>query len=79
MSLIIKRHMMLLGPTAALACARRVPNITLAENGDVLTAAGNPDAVRAALKSAYISFAGKASRVIMRTLEIEQPHLESRT
>lgn len=74
-ALCIQKHIVLVGPTAALSCARRIPGLTIADNGDVLGAARDPHALYAALENAYGAFAGEASRAIMRTLAQKHPPL----
>lgn len=70
-SLLIQKHMALIGATAALSRARALPGITVAENGDILSFTGSPASLYAALKSSYASFAGEASENISRALEKE--------
>lgn len=70
-SLLIQKHMMLLGATAALSRARAIPGIVVAENGDILSFTGSPVSLYTMLKSSYASFAGEASENISRALEKE--------
>lgn len=67
-SLLIKKHIALLGSAAALSRARKVPGVTVAENGDIIRITRDPDIVREELERAYASFAGIASRIIARSL-----------
>ena len=73
MALLIKKHMILLGPTAALTCARAVPGIAVADNGDVLSARGDNAHLLSALERSFASFAGKSSRVISDSLAHDDP------
>lgn len=71
----IKAHMDVVGPVAALAIARKITSLKVADNGDVLEAAGDAKAAQEELKNAYLLFAGETSRAIMRTLEAAHPEL----
>lgn len=71
----ITAHMEVLGPVAALAIARKIVSLKIADNGDVLEVTGSAEAALEELKSAYLSFAGETSRAIMRTLETAHPAL----
>ncbi len=71
----IKAHIAVLGPVAALAIARKIPSLKIADNGDVLAITGDAQATLEELKNAYLSFAGEASQAIMRTLEAAHPEL----
>ncbi|OGD23556.1 hypothetical protein A2Z10_00700 [Candidatus Azambacteria bacterium RBG_16_47_10] len=68
-TLLVQKHMALLGATAALSRARTIPGLTVAENGDVLHVTGDPAIVNAELENTYASFAGKASRIITHALK----------
>ncbi|MBI5912974.1 hypothetical protein HY839_00870 [Candidatus Azambacteria bacterium] len=71
----ITAHMHVLGPVAALALARKIASLTIADNGDVLAIADNPEAALEELKNAYLSFAQEASRAILRALAQKHPPL----
>lgn len=71
----IKAHMDVLGPVAALAIARKIAALKIADNGDVLEVAGDAKAALEELKSAYLSFAGETSQAILRALEAAHPEL----
>lgn len=74
----IKAHIGVLGPVAALAIARKIASLKIADNGDVLEVAGDAKTALKELKSEYLSFAGETSQAIMRTLEAAHPELEDR-
>ncbi|MEK7494211.1 MAG: hypothetical protein AAB630_03595 [Patescibacteria group bacterium] len=71
----IKAHVDVVGPVAALAIARKIASLKIADNGDVLEATGDAKATLEELKNAYLSFAGETSRAIMRTLDATHPEL----
>lgn len=65
-TLLIQKHILLLGSTAALSRARRISGITIAENGELLRITRDPHAVYSELENAYATFAGTASRILAR-------------
>ncbi|MCR4322806.1 MAG: hypothetical protein NUV61_01835 [Candidatus Azambacteria bacterium] len=71
----IKAHIDVLGPSAALAVARKISSLTIADNGDVLSLTGAPGPVVEELKKAYILFAGETSRALLRVLTQKYPPL----
>ena len=71
----IKAHSDVLGPAAALAVARKISSLKIADNGDVLEIAGDLATAAEKLKNAYLSFSREASRAILRTLEAAHPEL----
>ena len=62
---LLRKHMVVLGPNIALAVARKIPALKLADNGDALEIAGDPKAALAAVADAYITFAGEISVMLL--------------
>lgn len=71
-TLLIQKHMLLLGSTAALSRARRISGITVAENGEILRITRDPRAVYTELENAYAAFAGTASRILSSAMRTDR-------
>lgn len=71
----ITAHMEVVGPVAALAIARKITSLKIADNGDVLAIAGGATTALDELKNAYLSFAGETSQAIVRACEAAHPEL----
>lgn len=73
---IIKRQMEVVGPEIALAVARKVPAIKLAQDGEVLEIADDPKTVFEQIAEAYIAFSGEISKMILKSVMKSYPNVE---
>lgn len=67
-SKIVRKQMEAVGPAIALAVARKVPTIKLAQDGEVLEITGDPKAAFEQVVEAYISFSGEISKMILKSV-----------
>lgn len=65
---IIKKQIEVVGPTIALAVARKVPTIKLAQDGEVLEITGDPKVAFEQVAEAYIAFSGEISKMILKSV-----------
>lgn len=73
---IIKKQIEVVGPAIALAVARKVPAIKLAQDGEVIEIAGDPRVVFEQIAEEYIAFSGEISKMILKSVMKSYPNVE---
>ena len=67
-TLLIQKHMAVLGPDIALSIAKKLPALILAGNGDVLAIIVYPKTALAEINDAYIAFTGELSGMLLASV-----------
>lgn len=65
---LIQKQMVILGPGVAIGKARKVPAITVADDGAVSKISGNADEAIQKLVEEYVSLSGEITRSIFKSL-----------
>ncbi|MEK7097624.1 MAG: hypothetical protein AAB906_02145 [Patescibacteria group bacterium] len=73
---IIKKQIEVVGPTIALAVARKVPAIKLAQDGTILEIIGDQKIAFEQVAEAYISFSGEISKMILKSVMKSHPDVK---
>ena len=79
MSDLIKKQMVMLGPTVALAKARKVSILTVSEDGQVTAIAGDPQAALNQLATEYMNLSGQIAQMTLQSLLERYPGIKSQS
>jgi hypothetical protein len=74
---LIRKQMIMLGPNIALDKARKVPNLTLSDEGEVLEMAGDPRVVLKGVANEYMALSGQIAQMTLNTLLEKYPGVEN--
>lgn len=73
---IVRKQIEVVGPTIALAVARKVPTIKLAQDGTTLEIIGDPKIAFEQVVEAYITFSGEISKMILKSVMKSYPDIK---
>lgn len=74
---LIKKQMLMLGPNIALDKARKVPNLVISDEGEVLDMAGDPRVVLKGVANEYMALSGQIAQMTLNTLLEKYPGIEN--
>jgi hypothetical protein len=74
---LIKKQMVVLGPNIALDKARKVPGITVDDDGTVSGISGDPKLVLKGVANEYMALSGQIAQMTLNTLLEKYPGIES--
>lgn len=74
---LIKKQMIMLGPNIALDKARKVPNLKIGDDGEVLDMAGDPRVVLKGVANEYMTLSGQIAQMTLNTLLEKYPGVEN--
>lgn len=73
---LIKKQMIMLGPSVALGTVRKVPGLTVGEDGVVTEITGDPTAVMQGVANAFMSLSGQIAQMTLKTILEKYPGLK---
>lgn len=75
---LVKKQMIMLGPSVAIAKARKVLELTVAEDGQVTAISGDPRAALEKLAGEYMSLSGQIAQTTLQSLLEKYPSLKQK-
>lgn len=76
---LVKKQMVMLGPTVALAKARKVATLTVADDGQVSAIAGDPASALNQLATEYMNLSGQIAQMTLQSLLERYPGIKSKS
>ena len=76
MSDLVKKQMVMLGPTVAVTKARKVVALTVSDDGQVMAITGEQKAALAKLTGEYMSLSGAIASATLNTLLEKYPNIK---
>ncbi|MBI2327954.1 hypothetical protein HYU92_06580 [Candidatus Curtissbacteria bacterium] len=73
---LIKKQIVMLGPAVALSKARKIASLTVAEDGQVLAIAGDPQAALNELATEYMNLSGQIAQATLQSLLEKYPEIK---
>lgn len=73
---LIKKQMVMLGPSVAITKARKVSSLTVDETGAVAAISGDPQAALKALASEYMNLSGQIAQATLESLLEKYPEIK---
>lgn len=73
---LVKKQMVMLGPGVALSKARKVSELTVSEEGQVLAIAGDPQKALNDLANEYMSLSGQIAQTTLNSLLEKYPGIK---
>lgn len=73
---LVKKQMIMLGPTVAVTKARKVSALTVSDDGQVMAIAGEPKAALEKLASEYMSLSGAIASTTLKALLEKYPSIK---
>lgn len=73
---LVKKQMVMLGPQVALSHARKVQGLTVSEEGQVLSIAGDPHSALNALANGYMQLSGQIAKTTLDSLLEKYPEIK---
>ena len=73
---LIQKQMVVLGPNIALDKARKVPGLSLNEDGTVAEVTGDPQLVLKGVANEYMTLSGQIAQMTLNTLLEKYPSLK---
>ena len=70
---LIKKQMVMLGPNVALATARKVTGITVADDGTVTMITGDRQSVLSAVAKQYMALSGAIAQMTLESIIAKYP------
>lgn len=74
---LIKKQMVMLGPNIALDKARKVPGLTVSDDGEVTNISGDPKLVLKGVANEYMTLSGQIAQMTLNTLLEKYPGIGS--
>lgn len=71
----VKKQMVILGPSIALAKARKIGTLSVADDGQVTTITGDPQASLEMLLNEYMNLSGKVAQNVLHSLLEKYPSI----
>lgn len=72
---LIKKQMIMLGPSVALGTARKVPGLNVADDGQVTAISADPKITMTGVVNAYMNLSGQIAQMTMKTILEKYPNL----
>lgn len=76
---LIKKQMIMLGPSVALGTARKVPGLTVEEDGTVVEITGDPQTVMEGVADAFMNLSGRIAQMTLKTILEKYPGIKQPT
>lgn len=76
---LVKKQMVMLGPSVALAKARKISALTVDDSGQVTAIAGEPQAALKQLASEYMNLSGQIAQTTLESLLEKYPEIKKQT
>lgn len=73
---LIKKQMVMLGPSVAVSKARKISSLTVAEDGSVTAVSGDAQAALKQLASEYMSLSGQIAQTTLTSLLEKYPEIK---
>lgn len=73
---LIQKQMVVLGPNIALDKAKKVPGVTLNDDGSVRAISGDPQLVLKGVANEYMNLSGQIAQMTLNTLLEKYPTLK---
>lgn len=77
MSDLVKKQIVMLGPSVALSIARKVSALTVSEDGQVMTIAGDPQVALNELADSYMKLSGQIASATLKSLLEKYPDIKA--
>lgn len=74
---LIQKQMVVLGPNIALDKARKVPGVTLSDDGTVQTVVGDPQMILKGVANEYMTLSGQIAQMTLNSLLEKYPGIKS--
>ena len=76
---LVKKQMVMLGPSVAISKARKVGSLTVTDGGDVAAVAGDAQAALSELVQEYMALSGQIAQTTLATLLEKYPEIKAST
>ncbi len=73
---LIKKQMVMLGPNVALGQARKVPGLTVSEDGTVQSISGDPQEALSAVAKQYMALSGAIAQMTLDSILAKYPGIK---
>ena len=73
---LVKKQMVMLGPSVAISKARKVTGLTVAEDGQVTAISGDPQVALDQLAKEYMNLSGQIAQATLASLLEKYPNLK---
>lgn len=70
---LIQKQMVMLGPNVALATARKVSGLSMADDGVVTTLSGDPQVILSAVAKQYMALSGAIAQMTLESIIAKYP------
>lgn len=74
---LIQKQMVVLGPNIALDKARKIPGVSLSQDGTVLDISGDPQMVLKGVANEYMTLSGQIAQMTLNSLLEKYPTLKN--
>lgn len=74
---LIQKQMVVLGPNIALDKARKVPGVTVSDDGTVQTVVGDPQMILKGVANEYMTLSGQIAQMTLNSLLEKYPGIKS--
>lgn len=74
---LIKKQMVMLGPSVAISQARKVVSLTVSETGDVIAISGEAQAALNQLVTEYMNLSGQIAQTTLQSLLEKYPEIKN--
>lgn len=72
---LVKKQMVMLGPSVALGTARKVSGLTVSDDGSVTDISADPKTTMEGVVNAYMNLSGQIAQMTMKTILEKYPNL----
>lgn len=74
---LVKKQIVMLGPSVALSTARKVAGLTVSDDGTVTAINGDPQTVMEEVANAYMNLSGQIAQMTMKTILEKYPGIKT--
>lgn len=73
---LVKKQMVMLGPSVALGTARKVPGVIVGDDGTIVNITGDPGTVLQEVANAYMNLSGQIAQMTLKTILDKYPGIK---
>ncbi len=73
---LIKKQMVMLGPSVAVGTARKVAGLSVGDDGTVTALSGDPQVIMEGVATAYMNLSGQIAQMTIKTILEKYPTIK---